>query len=75
MPVSRVSSAAAATTNDVRSIATNELNVNSADLAKAVMLPKFLYKGPSAGKIIMDAVVEDTKNMGGDNSCQIDIGI
>ena len=48
---------------------------DSADLAKAVMLPKLLYKGPSAEKIIMDAVVEDTKNMGGDNSYQIDIGI
>ena len=60
---------------DATGIATGELNVSKADLAKT-LLPSWLYSGPSADEIVLDAIVEDTKNMGDkDKSYQIDIGI
>ena len=60
---------------DATGIATGELHVSKTDLAKA-MLPKFLYDGPSADEIVLNAIVEDTKNMGDKNkSYQIDIGV
>ena len=60
---------------DAKSIATNELGVSNATLAKT-LLPSFLYSGPSADEIVLNAIVEDTKNMGDkDKSYQIDIGI
>ncbi len=59
---------------DAKSIATNELGVSSATLAKT-MLPSFLYNGPSADEIILSAISEDAQKMGGDKSYQIDIGV
>lgn len=60
---------------DAAKIATDELHVSAASLAKATLLPAFMYKGPSADEIVMNAIAEDTKNMGGDKSYQIDIGV
>jgi hypothetical protein len=60
---------------DATGVATGELNVSKADLAKT-LLPSFLYSGPSADEIVLNAIAEDTKNMGDKSkSYQIDIGI
>lgn len=57
---------------DAKKIATSELNVKNTTILKAAMP---FYKGPSVDEIVMDAIIDDTKNMGGDNSYQIDIGV
>ena len=60
---------------DATGVATGELNVSKADLAKT-LLPSWMYNGPSADEIVLNAIVEDTKNMGDkEKSYQIDIGI
>ena len=60
---------------DATGVATGELNVSKADLAKT-LLPSWMYSGPSADEIVLNAIVEDTKNMGDKKkSYQIDIGI
>ena len=59
---------------DAKSIATKELGVSTASLAKT-LLPSFMYSGPSADEIILSAISKDAEKMGGDKSYQIDIGV
>jgi len=40
------------------------------------MLPSWLRgNAPTADQLIMEAIIKDTEKMGGDKSCQIDVGI
>jgi hypothetical protein len=56
-------------------IATGELGVSTAAMIRGG-LPEFLRgDAPDTGTLVMNAIVNDAKNMGGDKSYQIDIGI
>ena len=56
-------------------IATGELHVRTTDMVRSA-LPAWLRGDvPDTETLVMNAIVEDAKNMGGDKSYQIDIGI
>ena len=67
---------------DVTNIATSELNVNSGKLYASGFFGNLLNMDSIFGKeikgadeIVMDAIIEDAKKMGGDKSYQVDIGV
>ncbi len=63
------------TLHDFNKIATGELHVKSADMVRGA-LPSWLRgNAPDSETLVMNAIVEDAKNMGGDKSYKIDIGI
>ena len=56
-------------------IATGELHVKTTDMVRSA-LPAWLRGDvPDTETLVMNAIVEDAKNMGGDKSYKIDIGI
>ncbi|MBR4612912.1 MAG: hypothetical protein IKO40_09380 [Kiritimatiellae bacterium] len=66
--------------SSITGIATSELNVGKAAMAKSVansLLPSFLQAQdvPSPDELVTDAIVEDSKQMGGDDSYQVDVGV
>ena len=56
-------------------IATGELHVKSADMVRGALPAWLRGNAPDTETLVMNAIVEDAKNMGGDKSYKIDIGI
>ena len=56
-------------------IATGELHVKSADMVRGALPAWLRGNAPDSETLVMNAIVEDAKNMGGDKSYKIDIGI
>jgi len=62
--------------DDVLDIATKELNVSKASLVSSGLGAFFgIGNGPDPEEIVMDAIINDAKQMGGDKSYQVDIGV
>ena len=68
--------------NDVKHIATSELNVSTGKLYASGLFGNLLnmdsffgMEVKGADEIVMDAIIEDAKKMGGDKSYQVDIGV